>query len=720
MRRALALVVLFVLSGATLGGAAAAEPDAAVVFDAQRAHVYASASGGPLLDASAAANGTDLAKAFLRARAKTAATVDSLKTDNEFAHRGVTFLRLRQEIGGLRVAGAYVRAAIDARGNLVHVIENIVDVRGGPAKSQLTAEQALAAALARVHPGLAERPAIARRNGNVTTFRQTASFAAAPAAERVLLARASGALEEAFLVDTWTRAGNLLHRTLVDRGGGAVSSELRTANDNYNVFTEDPSKTPQAVVAGPGAGNAESPAGWLGTGEQLTTHLSGNNANAYLDRNANNRPDRGGTAVTDGNFLTAATLGSAPTDTNNQAVSVQNLFYLNSVIHDILYDHGFIEVAGNFQEDNFANGGADSDSVNAESQDGSGTDNANFATPPDGSNPRMQMFLWTGAGNTHEVVVGATTYPALGAAFGKPLTTTGTTGPIVLVNDGVGTTSDGCEPLARRSLLNAIALVDRGTCTFTAKVKNAQTAGAIGAIVANNVAGDPFTMGGADKSIRIGSVMISQADGVALKGSLPVSGTIRLKAVQPLQIDSSLDSDIVFHEYGHGLTWRMIGGMSGPLAGAVGEGASDGVSMLVNGDDRVAEYSASDPAGIRRFPYTGYPNTYSDVTGAEVHDDGEIYAAIVWRLMENYSGAAISNSDLFDTWVGGMNFTPATPAYEDMRDGMLASAPASEDCLIWDAFADYGVGVGADGVVNADGTVTITESFALPAECTAP
>jgi hypothetical protein len=67
-----------------------------------------------------------------------------------------------------------------------------------------------------------------------------------------------------------------------------------------------------------------------------------------------------------------------------------------------------------------------------------------------------------------------------------------------------------------------------------------------------------------------------------------------------------------------------------------------------------------------------------------------------------------------------MNFTPATPAYEDMRDGMLASAPASEDCLIWDAFADYGVGVGADGVVNADGTVTITESFALPAECTAP
>lgn len=35
--------------------------------------------------------------------------------------------------------------------------------------------------------------------------------------------------------------------------------------------------------------------------------------------------------------------------------------------------------------------------MQANSQDGSGTNNANFATPPDGSRPRMRMYYWTGS-----------------------------------------------------------------------------------------------------------------------------------------------------------------------------------------------------------------------------------------------------------------------------------------------------------------------------------
>lgn len=718
MRRTLVLLVLFALAAGPVGPAAAAEPDQAVVFDAQRAHIYARSADAPLLRAGGAA-AADLLKAFLKAQGKSAATVDSLKVDAEFTSRGVTFLRLHQEVGGLRVAGAYVRAALDARGDLVHVIENIVDVPGGVAAGQATAEQALAAALARVHPGLAERPAVAARQGNVTTFRQTGFFQAAPRAERVLLARVSGALEEAFLVETWSRAGNLLHQTLVDRGGRAVASELRTANDSYNVFTEDPGKTAQAIVAGPGAGNAESPAGWLGAGTQLSTHISGNNVSSYLDEDANNRPDAGGTPIADGNFVAPANLALEPTTANNQAVSVQNLFYLNNVIHDILYGNGFTEATGNFQEDNFTLGGSGSDSVNAEAQDGSGTDNANFATPPDGSNPRMQMFLWTGAGPTHEVFVNGTSHIAREAEFGPALDTTGVTGPIVAVNDGIagGTTTDGCEGLPRKSLDGAIALVDRGLCNFTVKVKNAQAAGAMGVIVANNAAGAPFVMGGDDRGFRISSVMVSQADGATIRAAAGATAIMRRMALQPIQIDSALDSDVVFHEYGHGLTWRMIGSMSGPLSGAVGEGASDALAMLINGDDRVGEYSASDPLGIRRFPYSGYPLTYSDWTGAEVHNDGEIYAAIIWQLIETYDGR-FKIDDLFATWVDGMNFTPAGPAPEDMRNGMLASADTTaEDCLIWEAFAQFGVGEGADGSLVGKNTVSIHESFDVPATC---
>ena len=66
------------------------------------------------------------------------------------------------------------------------------------------------------------------------------------------------------------------------------------------------------------------------------------------------------------------------------------------------------------------------------------------------------------------------------------------------------------------------------------------------------------------------------------------------------QLDGDLDSDIVFHEYGHGLTWRMIGGMSGPIAGAIGEGASDVLRVPASTVTTViGEYSFGD---ARRHP----------------------------------------------------------------------------------------------------------------------
>ena len=194
-----------------------------------------------------------------------------------------------------------------------------------------------------------------------------------------------------------------LHHTTVDGNGRVLDIESRTATDSYNVFLEDPGKDAQTVVAGPGGGNDESPIGWLGSGPQSTINIAGNNANAYLDTIENGQPDRGGTPVTTGDFLAVADLTLEPTAGHNNEVSVQNLFYLNNAIHDILYRHGFDEAAGNFQIDNFGNGGDGDDPVRAEAQDGGGTNNANFATPPDGSRPRMQMFLFTGAGGTHEV-----------------------------------------------------------------------------------------------------------------------------------------------------------------------------------------------------------------------------------------------------------------------------------------------------------------------------
>ncbi|WP_449398831.1 M36 family metallopeptidase [Chryseobacterium wanjuense] len=56
---------------------------------------------------------------------------------------------------------------------------------------------------------------------------------------------------------------------------------------------------------------------------------------------------------------------------------------------------GFTPVARNFQQTNFGLGGLGNDYVNVEAQDGGGLNNANFATPADGTKPRMQMYLWS-------------------------------------------------------------------------------------------------------------------------------------------------------------------------------------------------------------------------------------------------------------------------------------------------------------------------------------
>jgi hypothetical protein len=62
---------------------------------------------------------------------------------------------------------------------------------------------------------------------------------------------------------------------------------------------------------------------------------------------------------------------------NNQNASITNLFYINNKIHDIFYMFGFTPAARNFQNTNFGLGGGN-DYVQAEAQDGGGTNNANF------------------------------------------------------------------------------------------------------------------------------------------------------------------------------------------------------------------------------------------------------------------------------------------------------------------------------------------------------
>ena len=103
------------------------------------------------------------------------------------------------------------------------------------------------------------------------------------------------------------------------------------------------------------------------------------------------------------------------------------------------------------------------------------------------------------------------------ADFGAHLSAAGITENVVQASP-----NDGCSALGNAAAVSGkLALIDRGTCTFVQKVKNAQSAGALGVIIANNVASPAvIQMGGGDASISIPSVMVSLSDGNTIKSQL--------------------------------------------------------------------------------------------------------------------------------------------------------------------------------------------------------
>jgi hypothetical protein len=504
---------------------------------------------------------------------------------------------------------------------------------------------------------------------------------------------------------------------------------------------------------------------WNADGSKQYEYTRGNNVLAQEDRNADDAPGRRALGTLNNNTLRfdfMPDFSRPPVNFVNQGFAITNLFYWNNIMHDLSYQYGFDEVSGNFQQNNLKRGGREHDFVYADAQDGSGLNNANFSTPPDGQHPRMQMYLFEPSAlkifkiNSPSSVKGPVVAVEGQLGPNNSLAKVGpVTGNLVVYKDVSDALQNACVAAANINALNGkIALINRGECDFTVKVLNAQKAGAIGVVMVDNVPGEyPIIMGGYDPSIVIPAVMISYENGSKIKEVLSNNTTVNVTLSFAPYIDGDLDNGVIGHEYTHGISNRLTGGPSNVTclfnAEEMGEGWSDYISLMTITDWKnahktdgalakgIGTYVLSQPTngpGIRRYPYSTNmsinPHTYADVaaTGGEPHDVGEIWATILWdmtwfiiqddginRNIFNAQGAG-GNSVAYKLVMEGMKLQPCSPGFVDGRDAILKADTilynGKYSCAIWKAFARRGVGVGASqgsSEVAGDETVDFSE-----------
>jgi Ca2+-binding RTX toxin-like protein len=321
-------------------------------------------------------------------------------------HNGVTHVYLRQTYQGLQIVDADINLNVGSDGSILSVYSSFVnDVAslGLSANPVRTVDQVFST----LGVELGEALAGDIEHSHGSSFGETEET---HAGEELTLIRTEipdrlqwvktddGGLELAWTINVQEGVSGWYDTSASATNGEVLHNTSYTAHATYNVFQfdlEGPLYGGRSLQIDP-QDSVASPFGWHDTdgvaGAEFTD-TRGNNVFAQEDADANNtggtRPDGGAALVFDFPF------DDTQAPTSYTAAATTNLFYANNIIHDVLYQYGFDEASGNFQENNYGNGGAGGDAVQADAQDGSGVNNANFATPPDGFNPRMQQFIFT-------------------------------------------------------------------------------------------------------------------------------------------------------------------------------------------------------------------------------------------------------------------------------------------------------------------------------------
>ncbi|WP_395741241.1 M36 family metallopeptidase [Prosthecobacter sp.] len=343
------------------------------------------------------------------------------------AHNGMRTVVWQQEVAGVPVFQTILKANLTKNGDLVtlgsHFLTDPVKAAGDQAalvaKPPLDAGDALATVAGNLGGELQKSAVVATASptqGAEKAQKLTAPGYSDTTAHLSWVPMNETTLRLAWQVETFSLQQNEMFRVLVDAEKGTVLVRQSITNDisnasyrvyakpgfqpydsptpfspGYNVPTAtQPAEVSRNLVTLDALNTTASPNGWIDDGG---TQTLGNNVDAHTDTNADNVADLPRPTSATRNFDFTMDLTQAPSTYRDAAVT--NLFYLCNYIHDRYYSLGFTESAGNFQTNNFARGGLGNDAVQADAQDGSGTNNANFSTPSDGSPGRMQMYVFS-------------------------------------------------------------------------------------------------------------------------------------------------------------------------------------------------------------------------------------------------------------------------------------------------------------------------------------
>jgi len=263
---------------------------------------------------------------------------------------------------------------------------------------------------------------------------------------------------------------------------------------------------------------------------------------------------------------------------------------------------------------------------------------------------------------------------------------------LVLVDDdddtfddgSAGTTSDACEPLVNDSeLSDKIALIQRGGCSFTDKIRNAADAGAVAAVV-YNIAGDPIVMNGTSGESDIPAVMIGQADGNLIIAELDAD----------IEVTVSLDDGQLLTEDDNGNVMATFSARGpGPVADILKpDVTAPGINIL-------AGYTpdATNATPDENFAYlSGTSMSTPHVAGV---------AALLLQAHPDWSPAAIKSALMTtarQSLVAPDGETPANPF--DFGAGHIVPNAANDPGLVYDVSDDqydaFACGTASPGVTT--------------------